>query len=169
MEVILATWSALKMTFGIIPGVCLVAYTFECGNYTIPFRLSGFFKLWKDAEQAKREALKETAMSIFPIHPAFGLVIISGILFIVYGDSIMLVVVNLSSIPVSIFSYYLGIKLSNKNIPLSVERDDPDFDEKAATLYKTVIPYAALIILFWSILVVILMKCTYLIGIWKPH
>ncbi len=169
IELIFATWWALKMTFGIIPGACLVAFTFECGSENKPFRLSGFFKFWKDAEQAKREGLKETAKLFFPIHPAFGLVIISGILFIIFGDSLMLVVVNLASIPISLFSYYQGVKLRNKNLSLSVERDDSEFDEKMIALFKAVTPYAIRIILLWFLLSGLIMTGAYFVGIWKPH
>lgn len=157
------------MTFGIIPGACLVAFIFEYGSESKPFRLSGFFKLWKDVEQAKREGLKETAKLFFPIHPVFGLAIISGILFIIFGDSLMLIVVNLTSIPVSVFSYYQGAKLRNKNLSLSVERDDPEFDEKKIALFKAVIPYANRIIIFWFLLTLIMMTGAYFAGVWKPH
>ena len=81
----------------------------------------------------------------------------------------MLVVVNLTSIPVSIFSYYQGIKLRNAKGSISVENEDPKFYEKMILTFKAVIPYGIRIIIFWFLLSATIMTITYIFNFWKPH
>ena len=157
------------MTFGIIPGLCLVAYMFECGNERKAFKISGIISFWKEVIWAKKEGIKETAKLFFPWHPTLGAFFIIGILFIIFGDSLMLIVVNVTAIPVSLFSYFQGIKMRDARGVISFESQDPEFDDKIFLAFKAVFPYSVRIILIWILLSAIILGIADVLDFWKPH
>lgn len=169
MEPIFITWWALKMTIGILPGLCLIAHSFECGYGSKPFRISGFIRLFRETKHAMNEAKKETAHIIFPWHPAIGLLLIVGILFIISGDSIMLYVINITAIAISFISYRQGVRLSGPIGVLTPDRDDPEFEMKLRQAYKAITPGFIMIMVPWLLLTAIIMTILYIFDLWAPH
>ena len=110
MELIFASWLALKMVLGTLPGMSLVAYSFECGFEEKSVRIPGFLSFWKAIKNAKKEAIWGTARTFFPWFPALGVLAICIILLVIVADSVMLMAVNVTAVPVSVFSYKQGIK-----------------------------------------------------------
>jgi len=129
------------MTFGIIPGASLISYTYECGFEKKIFNLFGFLLFWREVKQAKKGAIKETGRMFFPWHPALGALLIGGVLIIIFSDSLILIVVNVSAIPTSLFAYRQGKRRSN--------------------------PFW--IVLFWLLFSTATMSMLYLLGYWKPN
>lgn len=156
------------MVFGILPGICLIAYTFECGYENKPFIKREFFAVWQDIEKAKRKAIKQTGALLFPWRPALGGIVIGGILFVILTDSLMLIIMNLTAIPAGILSYQQGKKCHKIKGIISFKRGAQELDEILLP-YKAVFPYAIRIILFWISLSATLMTIAYFLKILKPH
>lgn len=157
------------MTFGVIPGLCLVAYAFECGNRWSKFRVDGYLQALKETNSAREKAIKSTGELFFPWKPAVGALLISGILFFLSGDFVMLVVINLVAIPVALFSYYQGVKLCKAKGVVTLDRDDSEFEAQYHLIVRAVLPYGIRIVLLWLLLAGTLLAVAYLLDLWKPH
>ena len=169
MELVYSAWWALKMTFGIMPGLCVVAYAFECGYEKKAFKISGIISLLEESKRAKREAIKETAKLFFPLRPVFGVLLLGGILFIIIGDSLMLIVTNITAIPLGLYSYHQGKILHKAMGIICLDRQDPEYEARMRRIVKAVFPHAIRIFLIWISLIAAILTIAYYLNLWKPH
>jgi hypothetical protein len=165
MEIVYAFWWALIMTFGVLPGACLIAYMFECGNRKGAFRYSGLKKLYREAIQAKRIAIRETADLLIPRPVPVGAVILYCILLLIRGDTLMLAAVNGAAVPISLFSYYQGEKLRKAHGYICIDRQDPKFEEKLRHATRAIDPYFFRIASAWLVLSVGSLLLLYVFGL----
>lgn len=156
----ISAWLALKMIFGIIPGLCLIAYAFECGLSQKPFRISELKKLWKEVNLAKKEAIKNTGKIISPEYAKIITILIFIVLLLIIVDSIMLIAFNFTAIPVSFISYSIG----RKNKILS------KYNGKKIMkyVYKKITILAIQLLLIWLVFVAFILAFLFKINIWQP-
>lgn len=105
---LLITWQALKMTFAVLPGICIVVWAGHAGWSGNRARLRTLHDMWAEIRMAKREGLMETARMFAPAYPVLAYVCLLVILFLVPTDAVLLLVVNFCALPAAVVCYREG-------------------------------------------------------------
>ena len=156
------------MTFGSLPGMCVVAYTFQCGYEERPVSLSGFFATFRMAKEVKKEAIKETGRMLAGKYAGVFVVLVTFILLCIATDSWMLAVVNISASVVGVFAHRQGRKYRLAS-GLSVEEARRRIAcagrfHNEAGLWRPII----WLMFVWLSLIVPTLAIAHALGLWHP-
>ena len=85
-----ASWEALKMTFGVLPGICLVVWAGYSGWTGKRPSLRKLIGIWQEVNLAKQEGLKETARCLMLACATVGYLLFLLVLFLVPSDMMLI-------------------------------------------------------------------------------
>ncbi len=153
----LITWQALKMTFAILPGICVVVWAGHAGWSGRRPRLRALRDMWTEIRTAKQEGLKETARVLAPACPILAYVCLLVILFLIPTDTVLPLVVNFCALPAALVSYREGRRAGSHRRGSAALRQ---FDLPWPTLLKFVG--------FWLCVAGALLFALWVAGVWRP-
>ena len=162
-----ASWWALAMTFGSIPGIAWVCFCLGngyFGHFPSPIAYVKFlFSLFR----AKNKAIQDTAKTLAqgPKSAALMAMAIAILLAAVATDSTILAVVNGTSIPAGAIAYYCGFRFRRgRSIAQMRELEARNEIADESLMYVYSLPAIAV----WALLITTSLYSLYTLDVWSP-
>lgn len=157
MELILAPWEALKITFAVLPGICLITWAGYAGSSPRRVHIVHLWRIWIHIRRAKSEGLREFTRSVVPLCPVLAYIVFSAILLLIPIDTILSLVLNICAAPAALVSYREGRRVGKGH-------------GKILTLEQFDMPWSSILKVFgvWLAATAVVLVCLRASSLWNP-